>query len=214
VNEHTVDIDYQDFHRAFSRFENGYKTGAASEYAASTIVHPVADDIGNMMRDLYRIGLLACLWLSLIAAAAAEDVPKFAQFAEKVYSGPSASVKLVTEEDRSFATRLRAAAKQPVNFAGHYILTTWGCGAECLGGAVIDARSGKVTFLPYSVCCWGEGEPFYYRRDSRLIVFSGVLNEESPKGAHFFELRDGVFLNVTSRAKDGTALSGIPKPAK
>lgn len=167
-----------------------------------------------MTRKLQIRELLACFSLSVTTASAAEDVPKFAQFSETVYSGATAPVKLVTEDDRSFATRLRAGAKQPVNFAGHYVLTTWGCGAECLGGAVIDARSGKVAFLPYSVCCWGEGEPFYYRKDSRLIVFSGVLNEESPKGAHFFELRDGVFLHVTSRAKDGTALSGIPKPVK
>ncbi|MBP2559656.1 hypothetical protein J2857_002425 [Neorhizobium galegae] len=167
-----------------------------------------------MTRWLREIGSLVVVSLGLAFNAAAQDVPKFAQFAEKVYSGPHAPVKLVTRDDQAFATRLKQAAGQPVNFAGHYVLATWGCGAECLGGAVIDARSGKVAFLPYSVCCWGEGDPFYYRKDSRLIVFSGVLNEESPKGAHFFELRDGVFLHLTSRAKDGTALSGIPKPAK
>jgi len=132
----------------------------------------------------------------------------------KVYAGPHAPIRLVTKDDQAFATRLKQAANQLVNFAGHYIVATWGCGAECLGGAVIDARSGKVSFLPYSVCCWGEGDPFYFRKDSRLIVLSGVLNEDSPKGAHFFELRDGAFLHVTSRAKDGTALSGIPKPAR
>lgn len=167
-----------------------------------------------MTRGFLRFASIAFIWLGFSFAAAAQDAPKFLQFAEEIYAGPHAPVRLVTKDDRAFATRLKQAAAQPVNFAGHYILATWGCGAECLGGAVIDARSGKVAFLPYSVCCWGEGDPFYYRKDSRLIVFSGVLNEEGPKGAHFFEFRDGTFLHLTSRAKDGTALSGIPKPPK
>ncbi|MFB9952863.1 hypothetical protein ACFFP0_28795 [Rhizobium puerariae] len=166
------------------------------------------------MSGFHVFGLLAGFWLGLVASVAAEDVPKFAAFPEKVYAGPNAPVKLSTEDERNFATRLRTAGKQPVNFAGHYILATWGCGAECLGGAVIDARTGKIAWLPYSVCCWGEGEPFYFRKDSRLIVFSGVLNEEGGKGAHFFEFRDGAFHHLTSRARDGATLSGIPEPAK
>lgn len=167
-----------------------------------------------MKNGFLKIALAFISWLCLACASVAQDTPKFFQFAEKVYTGPHAPVKLVSKDDRAFETRLKQSVSQPVNFAGHYILATWGCGAECLGGAVIDARSGKVIFLPYSVCCWGEGDPFYFRKDSRLIVFSGVLNEESAKGAHFFELRDGAFLHVTSRAKDGVALSGIPKPAR
>jgi len=167
-----------------------------------------------MTRGFLTVVSIVFAWLGLTLAAEAQDVPKFFQFAEKVYAGPHAAVKLVTKDDQAFATRLKQASTQPVNFAGHYILATWGCGAECLGGAVIDARSGKVVFLPYSVCCWSEGDPFYYKKDSRLIVFSGVLNEESPKGAHFFEFRNDAFTHLTSRAKDGATLSGIPKPAR
>lgn len=162
----------------------------------------------------YIFGLIAAVSLGLVSEVAAQDVPKFTQFAEKVHAGPNAPVKLASEDERNFATRLREGAKRPVNFAGHYILTTWGCGAECLGGAVIDARTGRVAWLPYSVCCWGEGEPFYFRKDSRLIVFSGVLNEESPRGAHFFEFANGEFKHLTSRAQDGSIISGIPEPAK
>ncbi|MCC2613314.1 hypothetical protein [Neorhizobium petrolearium] len=167
-----------------------------------------------MTRSFHWLGRIAFAWLGLAAHTCAQDVPKFTQFAEKVYAGPSAPLRLATQDDREFATRLQEGAKRPVNFAGHHILATWGCGAECLGGAVIDARTGTVAWLPYSVCCWGEGEPFYFRKDSRLIVFSGVLNEESPKGAHFFEFRNGEFRHLTSRASDGSVLSGIPEPAK
>ncbi|WP_162894913.1 hypothetical protein [Rhizobium terrae] len=163
-----------------------------------------------MTRKVHILALIAGLRLASPIVAVADEVPKFMQFAEKVYVGPRAPARLATKDEQAFATRLREGAKRPVNFAGHYILATWGCGAECLGGAVIDARSGAVTWLPYSICCWGEGEPFYYRKDSRLIVFSGVLNEESQKGAHFFEFRNGSFHHLTSRAKDGSALPVPP----
>jgi hypothetical protein len=153
-------------------------------------------------------------FLALAAAAGAQDAPKFSQFAERVYAGPHSPVNLVTKDDHAFATRLKQAGAQKVNFGGHYILSTWGCGAECLGGALIDVRNGKVTFLPYSVCCWGEGDPLYFRTDSRLIVLSGVLNEESPRGAHFFEFRDDVFVHLTSRTRDGAAIPGIPRSMK
>lgn len=167
-----------------------------------------------MTRNFHWLGGIAFAWLGLAVHACAQDVPKFTQFAEKVYEGPSAPLRPVTKDDREFATRLLEGMKQPVNFAGHYILATWGCGAECLGGAVIDARTGAIAWLPYSICCWGKGQPFYFRKDSRLIVFSGVLNEQSPKGAHFFEFRNGEFKHLTSRAQDGSILSGIPEPSK
>ncbi|WP_105383708.1 hypothetical protein [Neorhizobium alkalisoli] len=166
------------------------------------------------MRGFQVVGILIGIWLGIAASAAAEEVPQFSAFPEKIYAGPNALVRLATKDERNFATRLRRAVSQPANFAGHYIFATWGCGAECLGGAVIDARTGKVAWLPYSVCCWGKGEPFSFKNDSRLIVFSGILNEESPKGAHFFEFRNGKFKHLTSRAEDGSILSGIPKPAK
>jgi hypothetical protein len=29
------------------------------------------------------------------------------------------------------------------------------CGTECVQGAIIDARTGRVFMLPFSLCCWG-----------------------------------------------------------
>jgi hypothetical protein len=55
---------------------------------------------------------------------------------------------------REFRTRLREAAREKPNFAGHFIVTTWGCGTECVEGAIIDARTGRVFMLPFTLCCW------------------------------------------------------------
>jgi hypothetical protein len=90
---------------------------------------------------------------------------------------------------------LRNAVKGPVNFAGEYVLATWGCGTSCLTGAAVNARTGQVIFLPHSVCCWNvdADNPMDYRAESSLIIFTGLLNEEDPNARHYFELRRGRF---------------------
>jgi hypothetical protein len=59
-------------------------------------------------------------------------------------------VKLQTPEERLFRTNLRNAAKQLPNFAGHYSFVFWGCGTNCMGGAVVDHQTGKVFQAPLS----------------------------------------------------------------
>ena len=129
--------------------------------------------------------------------------PRFEDFQiAKIHRGKSKPPDLSTPDARAFRSRLRAAAKGKVNFAGHYIVTTWGCGASCVGGAAIDALTGKVIFLPFSVCCWGavpeSFRPVAHQANSRLIVFSGLRNEEEPMGAHYYELKDCEFKFIES----------------
>lgn len=106
-----------------------------------------------------------------------------------------------------FRTRLREAAREKPNFAGRYILTTWGCGTSCLMGAVIDAKTGRVYWLPGSICCWGYDtdenfEPIVARLDSRLLVLSGMINEEEgTNGTHFYKFENGKFILVHRNPK-------------
>ena len=82
----------------------------------------------------------------------------------------------------AFRTRLREAFEGGVNFAGHYILTGWGCGTGCTSGAIIDARTGRVYFPEElaGVAVWfGSGpdddfETFEFRKDSRLLIIRGT----------------------------------------
>ena len=105
---------------------------------------------------------------------------------------------------RMFRTRLKEAAKQKPNFAGHYILTTWGCGMECLMGALIDAKTGKIYQMPFTICCWGadvddDFEPIQFRTDSNLIIFSGARDEkEGDNGKHFYKFDRHRFVPITS----------------
>ncbi|HEY1151365.1 MAG TPA: hypothetical protein VGF27_22490 [Pseudoduganella sp.] len=74
---------------------------------------------------------------------------------------------------------LRASEGRRANFAGHFVLATWGCGASCVMGAAIDARTGDVHWLPFTVSNWGfdVSQPLEFRRDSRLLVVHGSRDE-------------------------------------
>ena len=123
--------------------------------------------------------------------------PKFNEYSSEIYDGPRANVKLTSEFDKNFRTRIRNTQSQSVNFAGEYVLSTWGCGMSCLMGVAVNARTGHVIGLPGSVCCWkGVGESVIYRKNSRLLVLAGLINEDGQYGTHFYHLINDKFVHI------------------
>ncbi|HEX8772945.1 MAG TPA: hypothetical protein VF735_05020 [Pyrinomonadaceae bacterium] len=126
--------------------------------------------------------LLVTFFLAFSSISFAQSsVPTFTQYGVKVEKVRNVRVNLKSHKEANrFRTNLRNAAKEGVNFAGHYILTTWGCGTNCAVSAIIDARNGNV-FFPDQLEGSGFGfcdlpddtEPLVYRADSRLLVLSG-----------------------------------------
>ena len=142
----------------------------------------------------------AFVFLAVISSAQT-TAPRFSDYPPiGVYNGKNAPV-VINTDNRDFRTRLRRAGGEKPNFAAHYILTAWGCGAECLAGAVIDANSGITVFLPGTLCCWSleVEKPIVFHLDSRLIQLIGVRNEQAgDDGSHYYEFRNGRFLHIKS----------------
>lgn len=116
--------------------------------------------------------------------------PRFEDFPAPLYAGKPASINLHDANSRMYASRLRLASRQPVNFSGRYTLAIWGCGASCVMGAAIDTKTGSVTWLPFTVCCWRLEitEPLEYRRDSHLLIVHGSLDEKGTASAtHYYD---------------------------
>ena len=127
------------------------------------------------------------------------EPPKFSDYLSEPYDGPRASVNLVSDFDKNFRTRIRGTQSQPVNFAGEYVLSTWGCGTSCSMGVAVSSRTGRVVALPGTACCWkGEGERVIFKKNSRLLVLAGLINEGGKYGAHFYELKNDQFVHVKS----------------
>lgn len=150
--------------------------------------------IGIEMNATNILFVLLAFFSAEVAAA-----PQFEDFPAALYVGKPASVELRGAKSRLYASRLRLSSRQPVNFSGHYILATWGCGASCVMGAAIDAKTGSVTWLPFTVCC-GKleiTEPLEYRPDSHLLIVHGALNEKtSSNEIHYFDFNGRRFAPI------------------
>lgn len=140
------------------------------------------------------------------------NLPKFEQYpARASFSGKPARVVLDTPGKRMFRTRLRDAATIPVNFSGEHVLTFWGCGTNCIMGAAINLKSGHVVELPGTVSDWlgegEEGEKLEYRKDSRLLIARGFINEGETYGHFYYEFTGREFKLIRMLPVDRTAHS-------
>ena len=121
------------------------------------------------------LAMLNVCILLLSVGARAQKPPTFSQYRVRVERIRSVKVDLSSKNARMYRTNLRNAAKGGVNFAGHYVITSWGCGINCNEAAIIDARNGKVYFpkmlegIAYSVDS-DDDELLKYKRDSKLLI--------------------------------------------
>lgn len=143
----------------------------------------------------------ACIVILMFPAYAAQEpsvTPSFSHYQAAVASvKQGAKPKLLSNQDREFKTRLVEASKHNVNFAGHYVLSWFGCGASCIMAFALDKNSGKVSWLPFTVCCTeavdAQAAPLVFKKDSRLVVVTGSRNEQG-KGVYFYEFNQGQYV--------------------
>ncbi len=125
------------------------------------------------------------------------------------FSGKPAQPVLKTAQDREFRTVIRDAAAKGPNFAGHYTIAQWGCGAGCVSIVVVDAANGAIYRAPFRVLGWDmrkyEGkyasnddkfEPLAFRLDSRLLIARGCP-EEANCASYFWEWTGSQFKLIT-----------------
>jgi len=97
------------------------------------------------MRRFLLVGTL--LFFPLIAFSFSKsDLPKFTDFPViDFYKGKIAPIDLKSHpEAYKYRTHLKNETKKGVNFAGHYIITSHGCGTNCYVYWIINAKTGKV----------------------------------------------------------------------
>lgn len=154
---------------------------------------------------LKRLSVACFLSLSL-GAQVGGTRPSFSDYpAKEIFRGKPAPPKLVTKGDRAFRTRIRYGAKLPVEFAGHYTLPRWGCGAGCVAFVIVDSLTGRVYDVPFSLqdlpYSWEEknaDEPhdrMAFRPDSRLMKLDACLNE-TECGLYDYVMVDGKGLKL------------------
>jgi hypothetical protein len=143
-----------------------------------------------------RQPLLFAIVLATLATAAVA-APRFEDYPATSFSGRTGKVHLEDAKSRQYATMLHDASRRKPNFAGRYVLASWGCGASCTMSAAIDAKTGAVTWLPFTVCCWETNirEPLEFRPTSRLLIVHGSRDEQG-SGVHYYNFDGRQFLEV------------------
>ncbi|MBZ5523337.1 MAG: hypothetical protein LAP21_13965 [Acidobacteriia bacterium] len=100
---------------------------------------------------------------------------------------------------------IREGAKSPVEFAGHYTVPRWGCGAGCNAFVVVDSITGTVydgftvADLPLS---WlekhAEPERMEFHPGSRLLKINGCPGEQNC-GFYDYLMTEGKGLKLVRR---------------
>lgn len=115
---------------------------------------------------------------------------RFADYSSgKIYRGKHRPVQ-IPKKWQHMHTRIKNGQSNKIDFASHYKTVIWGCGTQCVGGVMIDARTGKVhdlitlsTEYPLHHCHLPngkeeQGDIFKYRANSRLFITANCNYEE------------------------------------
>ncbi|MBR1375767.1 MAG: hypothetical protein IJ566_06755 [Cardiobacteriaceae bacterium] len=109
----------------------------------------------------------------------------------------------IADKKHNYRTRLREALKtakespKNINFAGQFMVVSYGCGTGCVSFTVLDVATGKaydglsLTGL-MSEQGWINNE-FAYEPTSRLFFVQAEIEELDKSGSFVFEFKDGKF---------------------
>ncbi len=148
--------------------------------------------------SLILIGLISSVLLTM---ATAQRTPTFAPYSVPVEKATAKKINFASHpKAKKFRTELSEALETgQVDFAGKYIVASWGCGSGCTQSALIDATTGNVYF---PVNLWeviaggmaaGERDLLEYKENSRLMIITGYQRKRkqdstmSMHGVSFYE---------------------------
>ncbi|KAA5537896.1 hypothetical protein [Paenimyroides baculatum] len=94
----------------------------------------------------------------------------FEQFPSNTIENKNSKIKLNTNQN-DFSIRYKTMInqtyeKEPINFAGKYVLNYWGCGSPCQVGIAINAENGRLIEIPSA------NVGYKFQKNSRLLVIN------------------------------------------
>ena len=122
---------------------------------------------------------------------------------ESLYTGSIAPLNTKSSDFAStFPTRIRAALKDGVNFAGHYSVMMAGCGTQCQMIAITDAISGDV------ITGLNSQAGVEFNAASQLLIVNASINclEEDyflPCKPRYYQMSDGELIELADTIDEG-----------
>lgn len=162
--------------------------------------------MGCPRRALLAIGVLAALWsVSTSAGACYEQIPRFEDYpASPAVIEKRGELKLNSAFARKYRTALREGLRDyPIEFAGRYVIVTFGCGTTCMFGGWVDAATGEAFGMPGILDTFGPfgiETPLVYRADSRLVITLGAArSDETQPEANYYEWTGAKLKSICAR---------------
>jgi hypothetical protein len=153
-------------------------------FGASTAIRPLVSQC------------MSATQAALTQRAQADELPRFDDYPAKIYHGPTAHVMPDTPVKQEFIEQLRATERMPVNYGGHYTLTSWGNDANSTMVAIVDKIDGSVMWMPDVVGARSTApnfQPVITKAGSTMIALFGMRRGEGKMGMHIFVPNDGPF---------------------
>jgi hypothetical protein len=120
--------------------------------------------------------------------------------------GPPASIYRARDISSANEYRRKAveASKAGPNFAGNHAIVTSSCGFICVNLSVVNVRTGKVYHPPFGTVSDDCGKIYLdYRLNSRLLIVSGLIEEDEGKGecgTHYYLWKENHFVLLRESA--------------
>ncbi|TDN54838.1 hypothetical protein EC843_101896 [Buttiauxella sp. JUb87] len=136
---------------------------------------------------------LFILVLSSLNIVEAKSTPAFEDYnVTNVYKGPVHELVLTdAEKNYIYGEYLHAAQNaKKVNFSGHYVFFTYGCGGGALCSSFLDAKTGHLLDTgtdAYDMEYWKGSET---KPNSSLLIISGKTVDEKESATKYFILKD------------------------
>jgi hypothetical protein len=125
------------------------------------------------MKFTYPIFFLLVIFFSPLVKSQTTD-SCFTNYPAEISEGldkPSIQYKNGTDQ---FEYEISYAYKNSeVNFAGTYIIATWGCGSPCQSHAIINTQNGVANFIPFTTSLG-----MLYQANSSLLIVNPEMNSE------------------------------------
>lgn len=149
--------------------------------------------------------------IQLISLSSFAVEPRFEDYkVEQIFQGKNHELVVEDDNDDNWSLYRKHVIRKPVNFAGHYIVYTGGCGSGAICGEILDAKTGKIAAsFPNAYEIDSTDGSYYeasFRLDSRLIVISGVAADPeigldgatlpSVNRTRYFELKDNELILI------------------
>lgn len=142
---------------------------------------------------------------ALAAACAKGNIPRFEDYpATPSVIDKRGRLKLNSAFAHKYRTALREGLRDyPIEFAGRYVVVTFGCGTTCMFGGWVDAATGEAFGLPGILDTFGPfgiETPLVYRADSRLVITLGAArSDETQPEANYYEWTGAKLKSICAR---------------